>query len=446
MRPTLTVTELLSRVKAAISTPELTSSLVKGELTNFRYSPSDHLYFVIQDRRCQIRCVMFAADARRLRFRPHDGLTVIVSGQLTLYGPKGDLQFQVKAMRPDGKGQLYEQLARLKHRLHAEGLFDSSRRRSLPVFPRTVGVVTSLQGAVLRDIATTLRRRNPSIRLVVAPASVQGDLAPRELARALRRLAPLVEVVIIARGGGSFEDLLAFNSEQVVRAVAACPVPIVSAVGHETDVTMCDLAADKRAPTPTAAAEIVAPPRAKMLEEVEGLRGRLSLALDSRSRNHRQFLDRLLQSPALLYPFRTIEQEMQRIDDLKTRLPLALARRVKDERGRLEALRRSPALRFPEQLVAKARERLAELTAALPVAMERRLTGSRLELAGLGGELKALSPLGVLERGYAICLDQDGKPIQAVAGRTPQEKIEVRLADGSLAARIESVRPKEIPR
>ncbi|MCA9796034.1 MAG: exodeoxyribonuclease VII large subunit, partial [Candidatus Eremiobacteraeota bacterium] len=243
----------------------------------------------------------------------------------------------------------------------------------------------------------------------------------------------------------SFEDLLAFNSEQVVRAVAGCPVPIVSAIGHETDVTMCDLAADKRAPTPTAAAEIVAPPRLKMLEEVEGLRRRLTLALAGRSQNHRQFLDRLRQSPALLYPFRTIEQEMQRVDELVTRLPLALARRAKDERGRLEALRRSPSLRFPRQLVEQARARLAELRAGLRPALERRLTGSRLELAGLGGELKALSPLGVLERGYAICLDQDGKPIQTVSGRTPQEKIEVRLADGSLAARVESVRPKEIP-
>ncbi len=444
MRPTFTVTELLSKVRGTFQAdPDLKSVLVKGELSNFSFSPSDHLYFVIKDRRCQIRCVMFSSDSRRLRFRPSDGLTVIASGTLDLYGPKGDLQLRVKALRPDGKGQLYEALGRLKMRLHAEGLFDPQRRRPLPLFPRRVGVVTSLQGAVLHDIATTLRRRNPAIELELAPASVQGDLAPRELVRALGLIANRVELVIIARGGGSFEDLLAFNSEQVVRAVAACPVPIVSAVGHETDVTLCDLAADKRAPTPTAAAEMIAPPWHKMKEELVQSRQRLRTALTRLTERHRQYLERLSQSPTLLYPFRLVETEMLRLDEFKARLPRALVERVRRERDRLEGLRRSPALRYPQQLYGRKREDLHRFRQRLSTSLDGRLRQQSLNLAGLKGKLEVLSPLAVLDRGYAICLSPEGKPISSVLGRSLGDTLEVRLADGRLISSVTAIHPEE---
>lgn len=468
MRRVVSVTQLLTEIRSVLlKEPTLASVLLRGEISNYVRSRADHLYFSLKDRRCQVRCVMFASDARRLRFAPADGTTVLVSGQVTLYGARGDLQLQVRAMRPDGAGAVYEALERLKRRLTAEGVFDPKRKRPLPGFPRVVGVVTSLQGAVLHDIVTTLRRRNPAVAVVVAPAPVQGDEAPRRLARALRRLCarPGVECIIIARGGGSFEDLMAFNSEQVVRAVADCPLPVLSAVGHETDVTLCDLAADSRAPTPTAAAEMVAPPWSELLQELSGLRHRLYTAVAHRLGRHRQELSRLVSSPSLRYPMRFVEQEMQRLDELTARLPRALSARVVRERHQLEGLRRSPALRFPLRLVeaeadalhslrdrlVPALERLAcehraeveRLASHLGPALERRASEQRAVLERLEGKLESLSPLKVLDRGYALVLDDAGKPVQSVSGRSPGDSLEVRLADGSLRTRVESVASRE---
>lgn len=444
MKPVLTVSELLTEVRESLlARPSLRSLLLRGEISNFIRSRSGHLYFVLKDQRCQVRCVMFASDARRLGCAPGDGLRVVVSGQVTLYGPRGDLQVQVRALRLDGLGQLYEALEKLKRKLVAEGLFASERKRRLPLLPRTVGVITSLQGAVLHDIVTTLRRRNGAVSVVVSPAPVQGDEAPRRLSLALRRLVHRArpDCVIIARGGGSIEDLMAFNSEEVVRAVAACPVPVLSAVGHETDTTLCDLAADERAPTPTAAAEMVAPPRSELSKQLEMQRHRLSTALAHRLVRQRELLERLASSPVLRYPQRLVEQQVQQLDDLSERLSRALILRGRQERQRLEGLLRSPALRYPQQMFGGEREEVESLHRRLGPAVGGQLSRFRTLLSGLGARLEALSPLRVLDRGYALCLDEHGRPVGSIRGRSPGDRLEVRFSDGSLRSRVEAVLP-----
>lgn len=438
MRPKLTVSQLLAKIREnLIREPEFNSVLLQGEVSNLSSSRGGHLYFALKDEQSQIRCTMFAVDTLRMRFKLKDGQTVLARGQPSLYAPRGDLQFQVRALRLEGRGALYERLGRLKMKLFEEGLFDPDRRRPLPFFPVRVGIVTSLQGAVLHDVASTLRRRNRSVRLILAPASVQGENAPEEIALAIGRLQARVDCLIVARGGGSFEDLLAFNSEVVVRAVAASKVPIVSAVGHETDVTLCDLAADKRAPTPTAAAELVAPASLELKAELEQLRHRSRTSLTRQVLEHRDRLERLRRSPVLRYPQRLAEVQWQQLDDLRERLLRALKTRAEKERAYLEGLRRSPALRRPGYHLPAQRAELVQLTQRLQHAGERPLERARMEFSGLSARLNTLSPLRVLDSGYALVTDQQGRAVTQSQGRSAGETLEVRFADGRIRVRVE---------
>ena len=380
---------------------------------------------------------MFAVDAFRLRFKLKDGQTVLARGQPSLYAPRGDLQFQVRALRLEGRGALYERLGRLKMKLYEEGLFDRDRRRALPFFPCRVGLVTSLQGAVLHDVASTLRRRNRSVKLVLAPASVQGDTAPMEIAQAIARLERRVDCLIVARGGGSFEDLLAFNSETVVRAVAASAVPIVSAVGHETDVTLCDLAADKRAPTPTAAAELVAPASLELRSELDQLRHRCRTSLTRQVLEHRERLDRLRRSPVLKFPERLPETHMQQLDELRHRLVRALKGRAERERAFLDGLRRSPGLRQPGYHLPTVRTSLHQLKERLERAAKRSLERARMDHGSLTVRLNSLSPLRVLDSGYALITDLEGRAVTQAEGRTAGETLEVRFADGRIRVKVD---------
>ncbi|MEW6283812.1 MAG: exodeoxyribonuclease VII large subunit, partial [Candidatus Eremiobacterota bacterium] len=312
-----TVSSLMQELSEALQAqPGLQSLTVRGEISDLRRSSARHLYFVLKDDQCELRCVMFAKTASFLRFPPSNGLQVLAQGGVELYGTRGDLRLLVRGLRPDGPGALRLKLEQLRARLKEEGLFDRPKR-PLPALPRLVGVVTSREGAVLRDIHTTLRRRNPAVGLVLCPAPVQGPEAPPRLIYALERLVAYgVDCIVVARGGGSLEDLMAFNDEDVVRAVAACPVPVVSAIGHETDVTLCDLAADRRAPTPTAAAEMVAQDRGDMLNLLEASRGRLQRAMARQLAGHRERLDRLRGSPAMRYPRRPVELARERLESL----------------------------------------------------------------------------------------------------------------------------------
>jgi len=388
----LSVSELNRRLKACLDSA-IGDVWVAGEISNFRVPASGHFYFGLKDEQSQVAAVMFRSANQRLRFRPQDGLEVVVHGRVGLYEVRGDLQIYVDDMEPRGLGSALLALRQLKERLEAEGLFDAARKRPLPEWPRTIGVVTALTGAAVHDIVTTLRARMPSIPVVVRPVRVQGEEAGADIVQALADLnrLPEVEVIIVGRGGGSLEDLWSFNEERVVRAIAASRVPVVSAVGHEIDVTLADLAADLRAATPTAAANLVVADRG----EVQQLLVRLSAALAGALRAR-------------------LRAEHTRVD--------FLTRRLRDPRQVLRAQR----LRIDE-LGERARR---GLEATFRLAQERR--------RGSSERLHALSPLGVLQRGYSITRRlADGRVVRAAAELVPGERVEITFREGRTRALVE---------
>ncbi|MFN9764764.1 MAG: exodeoxyribonuclease VII large subunit [Pseudomonadota bacterium] len=395
---------------------------VQGELSGFARAASGHCYFGLKDGAggsALLRCAMFRRAAALLDFAPADGQQVELRGRLGVYEARGELQLVVESMRRLGAGALYEEFLRRRARLEAEGLFDAARKRPLPAFPRRIGVVTSLAAAALRDVAIALARRAPQVEVVVYPAPVQGPDAPAALAEALRLAAQRAEVdlLLLVRGGGSLEDLWAFNDERVVRAVAASPLPLVCGVGHETDVTLADLAADLRAPTPTAAAELAAPAAADLLQGLDVLQARRRRAVQ-----------------------RALAGAGQRLDNLALRLGQP-ARLVLTQRGRLDALARrralepAPARARGHERVALARLRLGQVAA---LALQRR----HAALESAAARLQALDPARVLQRGYAWVEDASGRPVPGVAALQPGQRVQAVWADGRAAAHIEEVQPQ----
>lgn len=391
---------------------------VQGEIAGFSRAISGHCYFTLKDEQGQVRCALFRRSAEQLRFAPRDGLRVVARGRLDVYGPRGDLQLIVETLQPAGQGALYEQFLRLKAQLEAEGLFDPARKRPLPAEPRHIGVVTSLGAAALRDVATALARRVPHIPVTVYPASVQGAQAPADIAQALAAAQRhgQADVVLLVRGGGSLEDLWAFNDPVVVRAVAACGLPVVCGVGHETDVTLADFAADLRAPTPTAAAELCAVARADRLAALDRMASRLSdgvlAAIDSRQ----QHLDRLAQR--LGRPSARVHGAQLTLDRLDQRLRSALQRPVW-----------------------QGQQRLARLADALPRAAARNTERHRARLERAAQALSLLDPQLVLERGYAIVTAADGTVVRRRADLRPGQPVRARLADGSVPLTVDPEAP-----
>ncbi len=483
---TWTVSGLLGRLGDLLDEqPDLLDLTLRAEITNWTRARSGHCYFSLKDDQAQVRCVMFQGEARHLDFEPADGVAVRAQGRVTLYRPRGELQLRIRRLRADGVGALYEALERLRRRLETEGLFGQDRKRPLPTHPRVVGVVTSKQGAVLHDICTTLARRNPTVQILLAPSPVQGEGAEAGLVQALEDLQqqPEVDCIIVARGGGSLEDLMAFNSEVVVRAVAGCRVPVVSAVGHETDVTLCDLAADERAPTPTAAAEIIAPALEDLLSELARFRQKVTQAMSRRVCLQLERLEHLRSAPSLRHPRRRLEGEMQRLDSLVEglrrgmgrglqtrsetlgvlrkgltqqhprariqrnldllreqtgRLQRGMALGMQAARQRFEVLGSTGAFREPLRLTASRQEGLEALRTSLLRSAWRGLTRQRERLDAAQGRLEALSPLRVLERGYALVLARE-EVVSSVAAIRPGDRLEVRLRDGAVKTLVEEV-------
>ena len=393
---------------------------VRGEISGFARAPSGHCYFNLKDAdggTAMLRCAMFRRAAGLLEFTPADGQLVELRGRLGVYEPRGELQLVVEAMQRAGTGALYEQFLQNRARLDAEGLFDASRKRALPAYPRAIGIVTSLGAAALHDVLAALSRRAPQVRVVVYPSLVQGADAPAALAEAIGLASRRAEVdaLIVCRGGGSLEDLWAFNDERVVRAIVAAAMPVVCGVGHETDVTLADLAADLRAPTPTAAAELVAPTRAACLEALDAiaqaLRRRTREALDSQS----QRLDR--SALRLARPGQAVRLQGQRLGLLAHRLASHLPRAADAHRARLV------------QLEAELRHHAA-----------RRLATQDQRLDGLAARLRSLDPKQVLARGYAWLTDDGGRAVMSVRQLAPGAALQVELDDGSADARVTQVR------
>lgn len=434
--PTLSVAELDRRLRSAVEGVTV-GVWVQGEVRGFKLAASGHAYFSLMDENqdAMIDAVAYRDSALRARRILADGARVVVRGKATVWAPRGRLQLVVETVRPAGRGALLEALERLKEKLRNEGLFDSARKRPVPTDARYIGVVTSSSGAVIHDIIRVAFRRG-SPRILLAPALVQGDEAPRSIVTALSRLERVrgLDVIILGRGGGSLEDLMAFNDERVLRRVAACPIPIVSAVGHEVDVTLADLVADARAATPSQAAElVVADMRAK--EHALGhLRARLQRAMRAQLSEDRQVLRDM--ERRLGDPRRMINEHQQRLDDLTARARDAVMRDVARRRSALERLERRMMARHPRAVVVRTRGQLASLRFRAQAAMKAMLRARQARHVQFTSRLQALSPLAVLARGYAIALGPDGRALLDAADVKAGASMEVRLRHGRISAHV----------
>jgi exodeoxyribonuclease VII large subunit len=412
---------------------------VEGEISNFRAHDSGHLYFTLKDRDAQIKAVMFRSQARLLRFRPENGMHIILRGRVTVFEKGGDLQLSAEYLEPKGAGALQIAFEQLKAKLEGEGLFDQGRKKLLPVFPKCIGIVTSPQAAALRDILNVLQRRHHSVRVLIYPAQVQGDAAPTEVSAGIRYFnrAKKVDVIIVARGGGSAEDLAAFNHEGLARAVSASEIPVISAVGHETDFTIIDFVADLRAPTPSAAAELVIRSRQEIEEQTETLGLRLARAVRYRLLMARQLLTEAAQHGAFGRMMDGINRRQQRLDDLRFRLESSERRLIEQHRRRWE--RASGAVRHYDarRVLAGVHRNLAAQTAAMSSAMRTSLLRQRSRIEQLEHQLRALSPVAILDRGYALIFDSSGKLVKNAAQVEVGDEISARLATGALTARVE---------
>jgi exodeoxyribonuclease VII large subunit len=413
---------------------------VEGEISNFRaHASSGHLYFSLKDKESQIRAVMFKSQARLLRFRPEDGMQVVLRGRATIYETKGELQLSAEYLEPKGAGALQIAFEQLKAKLEAEGLFDSGRKKPIPALPRCIGIVTSPQAAALRDILNILRRRHHSANLLIYPAQMQGEAAAGEVSAGIKffNRAKNVDVIIVARGGGSAEDLAAFNHEGLARTVAGSEIPIISAVGHETDVTIIDFVADLRAPTPSAAAELVILSRQEIEEQAESLQLRLARAVRYRLLMAKQALTEAAQQGAFARIMGGINQRQQKLDDLIFRVEKSERRLIEQHRRRWE--RASAAVRHYDarRMLAGIRKDLATQTSAVAAAVRAILLRQRGRIDQAQHQLKALSPVAILERGYALVFDASGKLVKSSAQLERGDEISARLAHGTVTARVE---------
>jgi len=439
-RRVFTVTELTVRVRDLLEA-EFFEIWVEGELSNCRVWNTGHLYFTLKDGASQIKAVIFRSALRYLKFKPADGLRVVARGRVSVYEPKGEYQLVCEHLEPHGLGALQLAFDQLKTRLQQEGLFDAGRKRPLPALPRKIGIVTSLDGAAIRDIIKVLRRRYANAHLIICPARVQGEDAAAEIARALRQIArvPGVDVVIVGRGGGSIEDLWAFNEEVVARAIARVPVPVISAVGHETDVTIADFVADQRAPTPSAAAELVVSAKDEFLARIDRLRGRLHSAARARVQRLSRRVHVVGARPAFAnYPGRVAMRGRHAAE-----LSHALARVMRAglaarERRRQQIERQLTTFDLGRRL-AGIRTRLVGAEGRLSGAVRRRQHRAEAQLGSVAGRLDSLSPLAVLGRGYAVAWNADRTRIlHDAATVTPGDTVQVTLARGELACEVRS--------
>jgi exodeoxyribonuclease VII large subunit len=431
------VRDLVASVRTHIER-EFSDAWVEGEISNFRAPESGHLYFTLKDGDSQIRVVMFRSSARLLRFRPADGLQVVVRGRVTIYEDRGELQISAEHIEPKGAGSLQLAFEQLKAKLEAEGLFAAERKKPIPTLPSRIGIVTSPQGAALRDILNILQRRHRSVNVLIFPAQVQGDAASFEVAAGVRFFNQHgnVEVIIVARGGGSAEDLAPFNNEGLARSVFASSIPVISAIGHETDFTIIDFVADLRAPTPSAAAELVIRSRQDIEDQAAALHDRLTRAMRYRLLMGRQALTELSQHGAFARMMEVIRQRQQKLDDLTHRVELAQRNLLEKSRRRWEIV--SAAVRhYDVRLVLTGmRKELESRTAALGSVMRNVLLQYRVRSERLETALRSLSPLAILDRGYALVFDANGKLLKDADAVKIGDEISARLAHGQIDAAV----------
>lgn len=434
------VSELTAGIRALIETT-FGEVWIEGEVSNCKVWNTGHMYFTLKDGGAQIKAVMFRTAVRNLRFKPEDGLHVIARGRLGVYEPKGEYQIVCEHLQPHGLGALQLAFEQLKKRLQAEGLFEQARKRALPALPRRIGIVTSLDGAALRDILKVLRRRAPNASVLIRPARVQGEDAAADVATAIRSLGrvPGVDVIIVGRGGGSIEDLWAFNEERVARAIAACPVPVVSAVGHEVDFTIADFVADLRAPTPSAAAEMVVAAKDEFCHRIDRLTGRLRAAVQSELQRRRAVVHVLGSRRGLAGFTARVGMRGRHAAELTHQLRGAVGRLI-DERARdYRGLRQRLEQRDLARRLASIRGRLTAAEGRLSGAAHKTRHRADAHFRALAGRLENLSPLAVLGRGYAVCWNEDKTAIvRSAASVSPGDRVQIALASGEIGCRIET--------
>ncbi len=457
------VGELVAAVRTHLER-SFTDVYVEGEISNYRPAGSGHLYFTLKDGSAQLRVVMWRTQARLLRFKPENGLQVIARGRVTVYDERGDLQFQAEHLEPKGAGALQIAFEQLKTKLAAEGLFDPSRKKPVPALPRRIGVVTSPRGAAIQDMLNILRRRHESVNVLIYPAQVQGDAAASEVSAGVRHFSrhDKVDVIVIARGGGSFEDLFAFNDETLARVIAASDVPVISAVGHETDFTICDFVADLRAPTPSAAAELVIRSKQELADKLAALRKRIGQAINYKLLRAHNALSQLAQHAVFARMQDSIARRQQRVDDLSFRTAQAQSRILRNLGRRLDGYEAQLRHHDLQVRAGTMRRQLDSRTAELSSAVLRLLVGQRTELdrstvaLGHAGEtvllrrysrwerlhssLLALSPKAILARGYALVFDAEGRLVKQASQLATGDVVRAQFGRGEFTAEVKQVK------
>ncbi|MEK3769395.1 exodeoxyribonuclease VII large subunit [Paenibacillus sp. FSL R5-0887] len=439
-RQVYSIKELNRYIRMKLDSDNLLSDVwIRGEISNFTHHGSGHMYFTLKDESSRIKAIMFASHNQRLPFIPKEGARVIARGNVTVYERDGQYQFYATHMQPDGIGSLYLAYEQLKSKLEKEGLFAEARKRSLPRFPKCIGVITSPTGAAVRDIVITLQRRFPQVAIVIYPVLVQGKGAAPSIVKAIGALNAMGEadVLIVGRGGGSLEELWAFNEEEVARAISASRIPVISAVGHETDFTIADFAADLRAATPTAAAELAVPHAGELAAQLRQLQQRLRQALQQRAQRGREHHSVLQRSLALAGPRRTLIQHTQRLDMLRERLQRSADARLSRSRERKAVLHHSLQRFHPRDSVAAARQRTDSMRRELMGAMQARLQEKRSRYVAEIRHLDALSPLKVMSRGYSLVYDEaEEHLIKSLTEVQLGDLVVIKMNDGQLNCQV----------
>lgn len=435
-----TVSRLNQTVRLLLE-QEMGQVWISGEISNFTQPSSGHWYFTLKDDTAQVRCAMFRNSNRRVTFRPQHGQQVLVRANITLYEPRGDYQIIVESMQPAGEGLLQQKYEQLKAKLQAEGLFDQQYKQPLPSPAHCVGVITSKTGAALHDILHVLKRRDPSLPVIIYPTAVQGDDAPGQIVRAieLANVRGECDVLIVGRGGGSLEDLWSFNDERVARAIFASRIPVVSAVGHETDVTIADFIADLRAPTPSAAAEIVSRNQLELLRQIQHGQQRLEMAMDyyiaNRTRRFTQLHHRLQQQ----HPQLRLARQQTVLERLRQRMNFALENKIKQANQRQQRVSQRLSQQNPQPRIYRAQTRIQQLEYRLAENIRARLSAQRERFGNAVTHLEAVSPLSTLARGYSVTTATDGKVLKQTKQVKTGDVLTTRLSDGWVESEVKSV-------
>ncbi|MCT2346267.1 exodeoxyribonuclease VII large subunit [Bacillales bacterium AN1005] len=424
--------------------PHLQHVHVKGEISNFKQHSSGHMYFTLKDDKARILAVMFARSAQGMKFKPENGMKVLVKASVTVYEQSGQYQMYIQEMRPDGIGDLYLAYEQLKKKLEADGLFSAAHKKPIPKYPDTIGIITSPTGAAIRDILITIKRRYPIAKIIIFPALVQGEAAAPSIVKAINKAnsmeTPHIDVLIVGRGGGSIEELWAFNEETVANAIFASSIPIISAVGHETDFTIADFVADLRAPTPTGAAEMAAPHMEELMERVLTRKARLIRATKERVDKEKHRLGKMEKSYAFRYPKLLLDQKMEQLDRQNEFLQRNINKLFLLKEEKHELIMRRLSRSHPQELLHNAEKDRVNLEKNLVRNMNLIHQKKSHMFQSIIGKMDALSPLKIMERGYNLAYSPEGKLISSIKQVKEDEQIELRLSDGTVEARVTSIK------